>query len=41
MATLPGVPLYTRYGFHEVERAVIALPDGARLAGVLMEKEVR
>jgi GNAT superfamily N-acetyltransferase len=40
MATLPGVPLYTRHGFREVERGPITLPDGVELDGVAMEKEI-
>lgn len=32
MATMPGVPLYERYGFVALERAEIELPDGCRLA---------
>ncbi|MCO1660877.1 GNAT family N-acetyltransferase [Pseudonocardia humida] len=31
MATLPGVPLYAAYGFAEVERVAVALPDGVVL----------
>jgi len=37
MATLPGFQLYERYGFQEVERTDITLPDGVRLEGVAME----
>ncbi len=37
MATLPGVPLYRSFGFREVERARVPLPDGTVLAGVSME----
>ncbi len=40
MATLPGEPLYTRYGFRELERVEIAMPDGCKLAGVSMTKPV-
>jgi GNAT superfamily N-acetyltransferase len=40
MATLPGFLLYERYGFHEVGRGPITLPDGVLLEGVAMEKEV-
>jgi GNAT superfamily N-acetyltransferase len=40
MATLPGFPLYVRYGFAEVERTPIALPDGVLLEGVAMEKAI-
>jgi GNAT superfamily N-acetyltransferase len=37
MATLPGVPLYQSFGFHEVGRARIPLPNEVVLAGVSME----
>ena len=40
MATLPGFELYKRYGFRETERRAITLPDGVRLEGVAMEKEL-
>ncbi|MFC7615234.1 hypothetical protein ACFQV2_18705 [Actinokineospora soli] len=36
MATLPGVPLYRSFGFREVERTLVPLPDGVTLAGVSM-----
>ena len=38
MATLPGVPLYRACGYAEVEPATLDLPDGTRLAAVLMRK---
>lgn len=37
MATLPGVPLYQSFGFHEVGRTRIPLPNEVVLAGVSME----
>ncbi|QFZ21601.1 GNAT family N-acetyltransferase [Saccharothrix syringae] len=37
MATLPGEPLYRAFGFREVARADVPLPDGTVLAGVSME----
>ncbi|MGX7828149.1 GNAT family N-acetyltransferase [Actinokineospora sp. 24-640] len=40
MATLPGVPLYRSYGFHEVRRASIPLPDGVSLGGVEMARSL-
>jgi GNAT superfamily N-acetyltransferase len=40
MATLPGVPLYEAYGFRELERVEITLPDGVTLAGVSMDKPI-
>jgi GNAT superfamily N-acetyltransferase len=40
MGTLPGVPLYERYGFRKLEDVEITLPDGTRLACASMEKPV-
>lgn len=40
MATLPGVPLYAACGYAEIERTVIELPDGVKLATVKMTKSV-
>ncbi|WP_038045864.1 GNAT family N-acetyltransferase [Thermocrispum sp.] len=40
MATLPGEPLYRAYGFRELERSVITMPDGVRIEGVLMDRSV-
>ena len=40
MATLPGLPLYERHGFREVERTDITLPDGVHLEGVSMEMQL-
>jgi len=37
MATLPGVPLYARFGFVELSREVLDLPDGVRIDAVAME----
>ncbi|HEX4223262.1 MAG TPA: GNAT family N-acetyltransferase [Pseudonocardiaceae bacterium] len=37
MATLPGVPLYRSFGFREVARADVPLPNGVMLDGVEME----
>ncbi|MEU4803985.1 GNAT family N-acetyltransferase [Actinosynnema sp. NPDC023587] len=37
MATLPGVPLYRSFGFREVGRAALPLPDGVVLDGVEMD----
>jgi GNAT superfamily N-acetyltransferase len=36
MATMPGLRLYERYGFHVVERVEIPLPDGVTIAGASM-----
>jgi GNAT superfamily N-acetyltransferase len=41
MATLPGVPLYERYGFELLEESDVRLPDGVVLACATMEKAVR
>jgi GNAT superfamily N-acetyltransferase len=38
MATLPGEPLYRAYGFVEIGRTMVRLPDGTELAGVAMER---
>ncbi|MDX6239638.1 MAG: hypothetical protein QOG10_4453 [Kribbellaceae bacterium] len=40
MATLPGVALYKAFGFTEVERAELTMPDGVVLGGVAMERGV-
>ena len=40
MATLPGVGLYSHYGFRETRRTDIQLPDGIRLACAAMEKQI-
>ena len=37
MATLPGEPLYRSFGFREVERVPVPLPNGVQLGGVSME----
>ena len=37
-ATLSGYPLYTRYGYQDVEKIDIKLVDGTQLGGVKMEK---
>lgn len=36
MATLPGVPLYARYGFREIERVTDTMPSGVVLEFVRM-----
>jgi len=38
MATLPGVPLYRAFGFREIERVQITMPDGVTIAGVVMDQ---
>jgi hypothetical protein len=40
MATLPGIPLYERYGFELVERLRIPMPDGLTIGGATMEKAI-
>jgi GNAT superfamily N-acetyltransferase len=40
MATLPGEPLYRSFGFREVERVEITLPDGTQVPCVAMDKPV-
>jgi GNAT superfamily N-acetyltransferase len=40
LATLPGFPLYLRYGFREVDRRDVTLPDGVKLGCVSMEKPI-
>ncbi|MEJ2859277.1 MULTISPECIES: GNAT family N-acetyltransferase [unclassified Saccharothrix] len=37
MATLPGEPLYRSFGFREVRRTRVPLPDGVVLDGVEMD----
>jgi GNAT superfamily N-acetyltransferase len=39
-ATLPGLPLYERFGFRETTRGSITLPDGTPLEYVEMEKPI-
>jgi GNAT superfamily N-acetyltransferase len=40
MATMPGVPLYERFGFVVKRLATITMPDGVSLAGAEMERPV-
>lgn len=40
MATLPGLPLYTAYGFTAIEPAEVRMPDGTTVASVGMEKPI-
>jgi hypothetical protein len=40
MATLPGEPLYRAFGFREIGRGMVMLPNGVELAGVEMERAV-
>lgn len=40
MATLPGEPLYRAFGFREVERVGIEMPDGVNVGGVMMTRPI-
>jgi GNAT superfamily N-acetyltransferase len=40
MATLPGVPLYSAYGFDEMERVTDLLPDGTPIEFVRMGRRI-
>jgi GNAT superfamily N-acetyltransferase len=40
MATLPGVPLYQAFGFREVERVPVTMPDGVTIDGVVMDRPI-
>ncbi len=39
-ATLPGEPLYRAFGFREVERFTLTMPDGVSVEGVKMERPI-
>ncbi len=39
-ATLPGEPLYRSFGFREVERFTVIMPDGVAIECVAMERSV-
>lgn len=38
VATLPGVPLYERFGFRLREQTQVLMPDGTSIAGAVMDK---
>ena len=40
MATLPGVPLYVAFGFREVDRVPVTMPDGVTIDGVVMDRPI-
>jgi GNAT superfamily N-acetyltransferase len=40
MSTLPGLPLYEKYGFRALGRVEISMPDGVAIDGVTMEKPI-
>ena len=39
-ATLPGEPLYRSFGFREVERFMVTMPDGVSVECVAMERPI-
>jgi len=41
MATLPGVPLYRAFGFHERDRSVVTMPDGVTIPCVAMDRPIQ
>jgi GNAT superfamily N-acetyltransferase len=40
-ATLAGLPLYLAFGFEEVNRMQVAMPDGVELTVISMERPIR
>jgi len=40
MATLPGLPLYERFGFEVLERVDIPMPNGLTIGGARMQKPI-
>ena len=40
MATLPGEPLYRSFGFEEVGRTMVAMPDGVETAAIEMRRSI-
>jgi GNAT superfamily N-acetyltransferase len=40
MATLPGVPLYRSFGFRDIARSVLTMPDGVSIDAVAMERPI-
>jgi len=40
-ATLPGEPLYRSFGFREIERFVVTMPDGVSVECVAMDRPVK
>jgi GNAT superfamily N-acetyltransferase len=40
MATLPGEPLYRAFGFREVGRSMVTMPDGVEIECVAMERPI-
>jgi GNAT superfamily N-acetyltransferase len=40
MATLPGEQLYRAFGFRELGRSMLTMPDGVEIEGVAMERPI-
>jgi hypothetical protein len=40
MATMPDVPLYGAYGFRELGRSQVAMPNGVTIECAAMEKPI-
>lgn len=40
VATLPGFPLYQAFGFVEIERVSVPMPDGVSVEGVVMQRPI-
>ncbi len=40
-ATLPGEPLYRAFGFREIERFMVTMPDGVSVEAVAMERPIQ
>jgi hypothetical protein len=40
MGTLPGIPLYSAYGFRELGRTDVAMPDGVTIECAPMERPI-
>jgi GNAT superfamily N-acetyltransferase len=40
MATLPGEQLYRAFGFRELGRSLLTMPDGVEIEGVAMERPI-
>lgn len=39
-ATLPGEPLYRSFGFREIDRFTVTMPDGVSVEAVAMERSI-
>jgi hypothetical protein len=39
-ATLAGVPLYSAFGFREIQRASVTMPDGVIVDVVTMKRSI-